>query len=150
MVNPPEAGQLLLMPPGVLQPFPLRFRRDDLHVMAFFEGHSEYEAVEAMIRVRADGGCSIRAIITRHDQSQIDHVNDDVLLADLRGTDRERCRREIDLDLESLAAGRRARLAFRSSAGEHVVLDVSRQVNPMPSVADGPIPAGIRQTAACR
>ena len=124
MVNSPEAGHLLLMPPGVLQPFPLRFRRDDLHVMAFFDGHSEYEAVEAMIRVRADGGHSIRAIITRHDQSQIDHVNDDALLADLRGTDRERCRREIDLALESLAEGRRARLAFRSSAGEHVVLDV--------------------------
>jgi hypothetical protein len=112
------------MPPDVLQPFQLRFRQDDLHVMAFFEGHPEYEAVEAMIRVQADHGYSIRAIITRHDQSQIDHINDDVLLVDFRGTDRVRCRRKVDLELESSAERRRARLEFLSLAGECVVLDV--------------------------
>jgi hypothetical protein len=114
----------LLMPPGVLQPFPLRFRRDDLHVMAFFEGHPQYGAVEAMIRSRADSGYSIRAILTRHDQSQIDHINDDALLAAFRGTERERCHREIALEAESSATGRRARLEFLSSAGERVVLDL--------------------------
>jgi hypothetical protein len=114
----------LLMPPGVLQPFPLRFRRDDLHVMAFFEGHPQYEAVEAMIRSRADSGYSIRAILTRHDQSQIDHINDDALLAAFRGTERERYHREIALEAESSATGRRARLEFLSSAGERVVLDL--------------------------
>jgi hypothetical protein len=124
MTHSPHIGHALLMPPNVLQPFPLRFRRDDLHVMAFFEGHPEYEAVEAMIQVRADGGKSIRAIITRHDQSQIDHVNDDALLAALRGTERARCRREIDLKLESSVQGRQARLEFLSSAGERVVLDL--------------------------
>ena len=124
MTNSLSIGPALLMPPSVLQPFPLRFRRDDLHVMAFFEGHPEYEAVEAMIRFQAGSGYSIRAIITRHDQSQIDHINDAALLAALRGTDRERCRREIDLATESLATGRRARLAFLSFAGERVVLDV--------------------------
>jgi hypothetical protein len=122
MTNSPHSA--LLMPPGVLQPFPLRFRRDDLHVMAFFEGHPQYEAVEAMIRSRADGGYSIRAILTRHDQSQIDHINDDALLAAFRGTDRERCYREIALEAESSANGRRARLEFRSSADERVVLDL--------------------------
>jgi hypothetical protein len=124
MTNSLNIGPALLMPSNVLQPFPLRFRRDDLHVMAFFEGHPEYEAVEAMIQLRADGRKSIRAIITRHDQSQIDHVNDDALLAAFRGTERARCRREIDLELESSAKGRRARLQFLSSAGERVVLDV--------------------------
>jgi hypothetical protein len=114
----------LLMPPGVLQPFPLRFRRDDLHVMAFFEGHPQYGAVEAMIRSRADSGYSIRAILTRHDQSQIDHINDDALLAAFRGTERERYHREIALEAESSATGRRARLEFLSSAGERVVLDL--------------------------
>jgi hypothetical protein len=92
--------------------------------MAFFRGHPEYEAVEAMIRVRSGSSHSIRAILTRHDQSQIDHINDDALLADFRGTDRERCLREIGLELESSADGRRARVEFRSSAGERVVLDV--------------------------
>jgi hypothetical protein len=124
MNNSLPFGHALVLPPDVLQPFPLRFRRDDLHVMAFFEGHPEYEAVEAMIQVRADRGKSIRAIITRHDQSQIDHVNDDALLSALRGTERARCRREIDLELEASTEGRRARLQFLSSAGERVVLDV--------------------------
>lgn len=124
MTNSLNIGRALLMPPDVLQPFPLRFRRDDLHVMAFFEGHPEYEAVEAMIQIRTDGRKSIRAIITRHDQSQIDHVNDDALFASFRGTERACCRREIDLELESSAQGRWARLEFRSSAGERVVLDL--------------------------
>jgi hypothetical protein len=124
MTNSLNIGPALLMPPNVLQPFHLRLRRDDLHVMAFIEGHPEYEAVEAMIQVRADSGKSIRAIITRHDQSQIDHVNDDALLAAFHGTRRERCRREINLELESSAQGRRARLEFLSAAGERVVLDV--------------------------
>lgn len=124
MTNSLDIGRARLMPPDVIQPFPLRFRRDDLHVMAFFEGHPEYEAVEAMIQLRADGRKSIRAIITRHDQSQIDHVNDDALLAAFRGTERARCRRAIDLELESSTQGRRARLEFLSSAGERVVLDV--------------------------
>ena len=70
------------LPADFLQPFLLRFRREDLHIMAFFVGHSDYEAVEAMIRYRADGTPSIRAILTRHDQRQIDHVNDDHLLAE--------------------------------------------------------------------
>ena len=65
----------VLLPPSVLQPFPLHFRRDDLHVMAFFQGHPAYEAVEAMIQLRADDRPAIRAILTRHDQSQIDHIN---------------------------------------------------------------------------
>jgi hypothetical protein len=112
------------MPPGVLQPFAVRFRRDDLHVMAFFEGHPSYEAVEAMIRYEADGRYSIRAIITRHDQSQIDHINDDGLFAAFGGTARERHRRDIDLRLEPSDAGRRARLEFVSMKDEHIVLDL--------------------------
>jgi hypothetical protein len=117
-------GPLLLMPPGIVQPLALRFRRDDLHVMAFFEGHPEYEAVEAMIRLKAGGVNSIRAILTRRNQSQIDHINDDALLASFRGTSRECCRREIDLKLEPSDQGRRARLEFVSLAGERIVLDV--------------------------
>jgi hypothetical protein len=53
-----EAG--IVLPPGLLQPFLLRFRREDLHIMAFFSGHPDYEAVEAMIRYRGDGIPSIR------------------------------------------------------------------------------------------
>jgi len=123
MANSSEAGPPS-MPPGVLQPFALRFRRDDLHVMAFFEGHPSYEAVEAMIRYEAGGRYCIRAILTRHDQSQIDHINDDGLFAAFQGTARERYRREVDLHLEPSGAGRRARLEFVSMQGEHIVLDL--------------------------
>jgi hypothetical protein len=121
----PHVGPALLLPPGVLQPFPLRFRRDDLHVMAFFKGHSEYEAVEAMIQIRPERANSIRAIVTRHDQTQIDLLNDDALVAAYGGSDREYHRRPIDLQMESLADGRRrVRLEFLSQAGERIVLDV--------------------------
>jgi len=123
----------VLLPPDVLQPFPLRFRRDDLHVMAFFQGHPAYEAVEAMIRVRADGRHSIRAILTRHDQSQIDHINDTELLASFQATERECCRRDIDLQLETLGEARRARLQFRSFKDERVVLDLVTCGRPDPA-----------------
>ena len=100
-----EAG--IVLPPGLLQPFLLRFRREDLHIMAFFGGHPDYEAVEAMIRYRDDGTPSIRAILTRHDQSQVDHVNDDDLSVDGHGVIRQTCRRDIALAVEALP-GRRA------------------------------------------
>src|SRR5665213_1296025 len=63
----------LLLPRGVVQPFPLLYRLDDLHIMGVIDGHPKYEAVEAMIERRLGGASSIRAILTRHDQSQIDH-----------------------------------------------------------------------------
>src|SRR5436190_24401041 len=113
----------IVLPPDIVQPFLLRFRREDLHIMAFFTGHPDYEAVEAMIRYRDDGTTSIRAILTRHDQRQIDHVNDDHLLAEGHGVDRETCRRDIELAIKSVPGRRRARLQFDSHAGEPVVLD---------------------------
>jgi hypothetical protein len=132
LTSSPGIKSSLRLPPGILQPFPLRFRQDDLHIMAFFEGHREYEAVEAMIQRQAGGGYSIRAIITRHDQSQVDHVNDDALLADFHGTERELCRREIDFEMRSSGEGRQARLAFLSRAGERIVLDAMTVGRPDP------------------
>jgi hypothetical protein len=124
IASSPTIKSSLRLPLDIVQPFPLRFRPDDLHVMAFLASHPEYEAVEAMIRFRASGKYSIRAILTRHDQSQLDHVNDDALLADFHGTDREPCHREIDFEMVSSDGGRRARLAFPSRAGERIVLDL--------------------------
>jgi hypothetical protein len=118
-----EAG--IVLPPGLPQPFLLRFRREDLHIMAFFSGHPDYEAVEAMIRYRGDGTPSIRAILTRHDQRQIDHVNDDDLSAEGHGVTRQTCRRDIALAVETLPGRRHARLEFDSHAGEPVVLDIT-------------------------
>lgn len=120
----------IVLPPGLLQPFLLRFRREDLHIMAFLGGHPDYEAVEAMIRHRDDGTSSIRAILTRHDQRQIDHVNDDDLAAEAHSVDRQTCRRDIALAVEALPGRRRARLEFCSYAGEPVVLDITTAGEP--------------------
>ena len=134
MREPAGAGAAgILLPAGLVQPFLLRFRREDLHIMAFFSGHPDYEAVEAMIRYRADGTPSIRAILTRHDQSQIDHVNDDDLSADGHGVARQTCRRGIALTVDALPGKRRARLAFVSHAGEPVVLDITTVGVPDPN-----------------
>jgi hypothetical protein len=115
----------LVLPPDLVQPLLLRFRREDLHIMAFFVGHPDYEAVEAMIRYRADGSPAIRAILTRHDQTQIDHVNDEAQMAEARGVERRTARREIRLVLTAPPGRRQARLEFVSHAGESVVLDVT-------------------------
>jgi hypothetical protein len=130
MRTPTRAEAGILLPAGLLQPFLLRFRREDLHIMAFFSGHPDYEAVEAMIRYRADGAPSIRAILTRHDQSQIDHVNDDDLSAEGHGVSRQTCRRDIALTVDALPGKRRARLEFVSHAGEPVVLDITTTGEP--------------------
>ena len=118
--------------PDLVQPFLLRYRREDLHIMAFFGGHPDYEAVEAMIRYRDDGTPSIRSILTRHDQSQVDHVNDDDLSAEGHGVIRQTCRRDIALAVEALPGRRHARLEFNSYAGEPVVLDIVTAGEPDP------------------
>lgn len=70
------------------QPFPVLFEDHDIHVMLYFNGHPEYEAVEAMIRKRASGEPLIRAIVTRHDQTQTDYINDSKFVTH-KGADRE-------------------------------------------------------------
>src|SRR5262249_11781026 len=97
------------LPADVLPPFLLPVPREDLHIMAFFNRHSDYEAVEAMIRYRGNGTPSIRAILTRHDQRQIDHVNDDHLFAEGGGVLRQTCCRDIEFVVDALPGRRHAR-----------------------------------------
>jgi hypothetical protein len=113
------------LPAGFVQPVFLTYAPDDLHIMAVMDGHPDYEAVEAMIRKRMDGGYAIRAIVTRHDQSQVDHINDDEVAREMAGADRAMVRRAITLTLSSVGARPRAVLAFESFAGEAVQLDIT-------------------------
>ena len=69
-----EAG--IVLPPGLLQPLLLRFRREDLHIMAFFSGHPDYEAVEAMIRYRGDQDAADRVYDGVADPLTADDVAD--------------------------------------------------------------------------
>jgi hypothetical protein len=119
------AARGVLLPPGVIQPFFLRFTREDWHVMAFLEGHPAYEAVEAMVRERPEGGWAIRAIITRRDQSQMDHLNEAEPTAAMRGALREVFARNIDFTLDLTTRQPRARLAFVSGEDEPVVLSLT-------------------------
>lgn len=73
---PPHSAHAIRLPRGLVQPFDLRFSADDLHVIAYFENHPVYEAVEAMIRIEPGSRCRVRAILTRRDQTQVDHVDD--------------------------------------------------------------------------
>jgi hypothetical protein len=57
----------------LLNPFNIIYERSDMHVMLYFTGHSKYEAIEATIGDTNSN--DIRVIITRHDQTQIDYMN---------------------------------------------------------------------------
>jgi hypothetical protein len=113
-----------LQPNWIVQPFNLRFEPDDLHVMAYFSDHPEYEAVEAMIRIRAERLPLVRAILTRHDQSQVDHSNDDQSVSSLF-EERERCFRDIACVIEDSIASRRVLVCFESFRHETVELDIT-------------------------
>lgn len=113
-----------LLPEHIVQPFDLRYVVDDLHVMAFFEGHAVYEAVEAMIRRRTNSPPVVRAILTRHDQTQVDHVNDEPMFAAGQSAGRSTCLREITVLEESVGGLPRVKVVFASHAGETVMLDV--------------------------
>lgn len=61
--------------PLFFQPYSLLYNYNDFHVMLYFLDHPEYEAVEAMIEVKNQKSPVIRAIITRHDKTQVDYIN---------------------------------------------------------------------------
>jgi hypothetical protein len=60
----------------LVQPIPVDWRWVDEHVIAFFDGHPTYEAVEAFVENRGGTEPFVRAILTRHDGTQADYVND--------------------------------------------------------------------------
>lgn len=59
-----------------LQPLAVSYEPYDYHVMLYFKGHPAYEAVEAMIQEHGREIPYIRVIMTRHDQSQVEYIND--------------------------------------------------------------------------
>jgi hypothetical protein len=112
------------LPAVLVNPLALRYVADDVHVIAFFSGHAHDECVEAMLSARADGTHAVRAILTGHDQRQVDHVNDDALLAMAAHADRATVRCDIDVAIDLAAALPRAEIRFTSHRGEAVELSV--------------------------
>ena len=65
-------------------PFDIHYERCDTHVMLYFTGHPEYEAIEAF--VSGQQGNKIRVTITAHDQTQTDYLNDERTVAAIRAS----------------------------------------------------------------
>jgi hypothetical protein len=110
------------LPRSLVNPFDLRYVRDDLHVIAFFAGHPTFEAVEAMVAFRKDGQLAIRAILTRHDQSQIDHINDLELFNAASSAGRRAIQCSIEASIDLSARLPTAQITFQSYESETVVL----------------------------
>ena len=107
---------------AIVNPFDIRYVQDDLHVIAFFVEHPSYEAVEAMISFRDGGGLAIRAILTKHDQTQVDHINDAQMLSAASASGRTSVFRDIDASLDVATTLPSATIRFRSYLDEAVVL----------------------------
>jgi hypothetical protein len=113
----------LLLPRGVVQPFEILFSRDDLHFIINPTDHPVYEAIEAMVRQCPGQLPRVRAIITRRDQTQIDHVSDARLAATSWAAARETVERSFTLKRSDDAGRPRVRLSFTSFADEPIELD---------------------------
>jgi hypothetical protein len=104
--SPTRKEDGLRLPIGLIQPFGLGYIEDDIHAIAYFEGHSNYEAIEAMIKFSAVGKPLIRVILTRHDQSQIDYISDSKTVEAIRlgGLQREtkHAPMQIEADLDEV------------------------------------------------
>ena len=107
---------------AIVNPFDMRYVRDDLHIIAFFTGHPTYEAVEAMISYGSNGMPTTRAILTRHDQTQIDHINDQQLFAAANASGRISVFRHIEVNLDLESALPSATIRFLSHLDESVLL----------------------------
>ena len=107
-----------------VQPFTIDFRYETEHVIAFCSGHPQYEAVEAFIARRRGRKPLIRAILTRHDMSQVDHINDEEVVRERRAIDptRKTCYVAVEFEETTAEGLPRSLLRFSSSRGEPVVL----------------------------
>ncbi|WNG19761.1 hypothetical protein [Cystobacter fuscus] len=109
---------------GFIQPFILTFERNEALVIVFPAKHPVYEAIEVMVNRRAGQPPLLRAIITRHDKFQIDHINDVQLARDraelLSG--RKTVYRPIQYEQREAAGIVTSRLRFKSYRGEDIDL----------------------------
>jgi len=117
-----------------VQPFFALFEDHDYHVMLFFEGHKEYEAVEAMIKTGSGTEPPlIRAILTRHDQTQIDYINNKELVEQLqkRGASRETYYTDIQYDWDLEKSRPEVFLRFRTINEELVEFNLYTAAKPV-------------------
>lgn len=109
----------------IIQPFPIQFNCNDYHIIVFFEGHHEYESIEAMIQERAHREPYIRAIITCHDKIQTDHINDRDIYNSMKAvnTKRKVVYTPIKYSHTKKLLKDHFTLAFTSYKGEEILMD---------------------------
>ncbi|HLY39514.1 MAG TPA: hypothetical protein VKU61_15825 [Candidatus Binatia bacterium] len=113
--------------PSFVPPVGLEFRREDGHVIAFLKSHPEYEAVEAFVSRPPGAPPLLRAILTRHDKTQVDHVSDPAVAHVGRAFMPSRSIVSTDVEYDEATHDGRlhARLAFTSFRGKRVVLELA-------------------------
>lgn len=134
-----------------IQPFILYFHYYDLHVMLYFVGHPEYEAVEAMINLQNSEKLLVRAIITRHDQTQIDHVNDQKIMKEMKkasSNGREIRYTPIEFRRDEEKGKSHVLLKFTSFKGENIVFDLYATGKPSPKYGGMTDPEGHAEESA--
>ncbi|RZJ62410.1 MAG: hypothetical protein EON49_02325 [Acidovorax sp.] len=119
--DPGEVPGGPLLPPGLLQPLDLRYEYAEMHVMLYLHAHQDYESVEAMISPAINGERQARVILTRHDQTQVDHVSDQRVLRDVAGLSRQVVLRTIGIDCRIDQSLPEATLSLQSWRGELIV-----------------------------
>ena len=112
------------LPNYLIQPFDVKYLRDDVHAIAFFEGHADYEAVEAMLSLADPLKPAVRAILTRHDQTQVDYINDATTFEAAKNAGRKVEIRHIDVDVDTHAPLPRVKISFDSERNERVMMEV--------------------------
>jgi len=155
-VAQPLAANPAVANPAPVIPFEIVAIHADYHIIAWFKGHPDYECVEAFVsgsdRIRA-GSARIRAILTRHDQSQIDVFNYEGADA---APERDSYAGHIEFSLE--ADKRDANLTMEMPDGKTLVLSYVAQTAPDPAYGgltdpathspDGGLPAMYRKASS--
>jgi len=134
--DPGETPRGPLLPPGMLQPLDLRYEYAEMHVMLYLHAHRDYESIEAMISPAINGERQARVILTRHDQTQVDHVSDPRVLRDVAGVNRQVVLRSIGIECRIDQPLPEAMLSLQSWRGELIVFAL-RAVAPLDAERGG-------------
>src|SRR5262249_52132423 len=118
-----------------VQPFAIDFRYETEHVIAFCSAHPEFEAIEVFVGARRGRAPFIRAILTRHDMSQVDHINEEAVVRERRAIDPTRPTYFAPIEYERTTLGGLPRrlLRFPSFQGEPIVVDLVAAMPPDPA-----------------
>lgn len=112
-------------------PFSIHYVHYQFHIMLFLEDHPEYEAVEAFITETPS--LSIRAIITAHDQTQVDYYNTEKSRDELKslGLDRAMHYAEISYKRTGKNGGTKVSMQFDTVEGKKIDFFMDLAAEPM-------------------